>query len=70
VLQIGHRGQSKGNSDTRNLHRPADVVVNPKTNEVFVADGYGNRRVIVVDADDRSSAGTSAWRRRARGWST
>ena len=27
------------------------VVVYPKTNEVFVADGYGNRRVIVFDAD-------------------
>jgi DNA-binding beta-propeller fold protein YncE len=26
-------------------------VVWPKTNEVFVADGYGNRRVIVFDAD-------------------
>ena len=23
----------------------------PKTNEAFVADGYGNRRVIVFDAD-------------------
>ncbi len=51
VLQIGKRGQSKGNSDTRNVHRAADVVVYPKTNEVFVADGYGNRRVIVFDAD-------------------
>ena len=51
VLQIGQRGQSKGNSDTRNVHRAADVVVNPKTNEVFVADGYGNRRVIVFDGD-------------------
>lgn len=29
----------------------ADVTVYPKTNEVFVADGYGNRRVIVFDAD-------------------
>jgi DNA-binding beta-propeller fold protein YncE len=51
VLQIGKRGQSKGNSDTRNVHRASDVVVSPKTNEVFVADGYGNRRVIVFDGD-------------------
>ena len=51
VLQIGKRGQSKGNTDTRNVHRASDVVVNPKTNEVFVADGYGNRRVIVFDGD-------------------
>ena len=51
VMQIGRSGQSKGNKDTKNLHRPADAYVYPKTNEVFVADGYGNRRVIVFDAD-------------------
>jgi DNA-binding beta-propeller fold protein YncE len=51
VMQIGHKGQSKGNTDTNNLNGPADVTVYPKTNEVFVADGYGNRRIIVFDAD-------------------
>jgi DNA-binding beta-propeller fold protein YncE len=51
ILQIGHSAQSKGNSDTTNLNLPADVTVYPKTNEVLVADGYGNRRVIVFDAD-------------------
>jgi hypothetical protein len=51
VLQIGRSNQSKGNADTRNLHRPADAWVDPKTNELFVADGYGNHRVAVFDAD-------------------
>jgi hypothetical protein len=51
VMQIGHSGQSKGNQDTSNLNRPADAFVYAKTNELFVADGYGNRRVIVFDAD-------------------
>ena len=51
VMQIGRRGQSKGNTDTQNVHGAADAVVYPKTNEVFVADGYGNRRIIVFDAD-------------------
>src|ERR1051326_930271 len=51
LLQIGHSGQSKGNADTENLNRPADAFVYPKTNEVFIADGYVNRRVIVFDAD-------------------
>jgi DNA-binding beta-propeller fold protein YncE len=50
VMQIGHSGQSKGNKDTANLNQPADLYVYPKTNELFVADGYGNRRVIVFDA--------------------
>jgi DNA-binding beta-propeller fold protein YncE len=51
VLQIGHRGQSGGNSDTGNVHQPADVFVHAATSELFVADGYGNQRVIVFDAD-------------------
>ena len=51
VLQIGHSNQSKGNADTANVHRAADAWVYPQTNEVFVADGYGNHRVIVFDAD-------------------
>jgi hypothetical protein len=51
VLQIGKSNQSKGDADTANLHRAADAWVLPRTNEVFAADGYGNHRVIVFDAD-------------------
>jgi hypothetical protein len=51
VMQIGHSNQSKGNADTQNLHRAADAWVHPQTNELFVADGYGNHRVAVFDAD-------------------
>jgi DNA-binding beta-propeller fold protein YncE len=50
LLQIGKRGASAGNSDTANLNQAADVYVHPETNEAFVADGYGNRRIIVFDA--------------------
>jgi DNA-binding beta-propeller fold protein YncE len=51
LLQLGHAGASKGSLDTENLQQPAQVAVWPATNEVFIADGYGNRRVIVFDAD-------------------
>jgi hypothetical protein len=51
LLQIGGRNQPGGNKDTKNLERAADVDIYQKTNEAFVADGYGNRRVIVFDAD-------------------
>jgi DNA-binding beta-propeller fold protein YncE len=51
LLQIGGSNQSKGNADTKNVHRAADVWVHSQTNEAFVADGYGNHRVIVFDAD-------------------
>jgi DNA-binding beta-propeller fold protein YncE len=57
VLQIGKRDQSTGNNDTRNVYSATDLSVYPKTNEVFVADGYINRRVIVFDA------GTGAFKR-------
>src|SRR6202790_3940184 len=50
-MQIGHSGKSSGTADTNNVNGPADVFVYAKTNELFVADGYGNRRVIVFDAD-------------------
>jgi len=51
VMQIGRSNQSKGDTDTANLHRPADAWVYPRSNEIFVADGYGNHRVAVYDAD-------------------
>ncbi len=51
VMQIGESNKSTGNSDTKNLRRPADVFVYRKTNEAFVADGYANHRLIVFDAD-------------------
>ena len=51
LLQIGRRGQGTGSNDTANLGQPADMAVYAPTNEVFVADGYGNRRIIVFDAD-------------------
>jgi DNA-binding beta-propeller fold protein YncE len=57
LLQIGHKGQSQGSNDTTNVNRAADMWVWPKTNELFVADGYGNRRVVVFDAE------TGAYRR-------
>lgn len=51
LLQIGRRGASEGSLDTLNLNNAADMYVHPATNELFVADGYVNRRVIVFDAD-------------------
>jgi DNA-binding beta-propeller fold protein YncE len=51
VKEFFGKGRSKGNADTMALNRPADATIYTKTNEVFIADGYGNRRVIVLDAD-------------------
>ena len=51
VMRIGQPGTPTGSNDTAHLGRPADMAVDRETNELFVADGYGNHRVIVFDAD-------------------
>lgn len=51
LLQIGRSGKSGGSGDIANLGKPAKVLVDAATNEAYVADGYGNRRLIVFDAD-------------------
>ncbi|MET0709831.1 MAG: hypothetical protein ABWY82_23765, partial [Tardiphaga sp.] len=51
VGQIGGIGPSKGSNDTTILSRPAETFVDEAAREIYIADGYGNRRVIVFDAD-------------------
>jgi DNA-binding beta-propeller fold protein YncE len=50
VMQIGKIAPSKGSNDTTQLGKPAETAVDKDANEIYVADGYGNRRVIVFDA--------------------
>ena len=50
-MQFGQPGQSKGSNDTENFGRVAKIFVDPKENEAYIADGYGNKRVAVIDAD-------------------
>ena len=51
VLQIGQAGKTGGSNDTKLLGRPANIDVDPATNEVYIADGYLNHRVLVFDAN-------------------
>ena len=51
VLQIGKQGDQTNSNDVTRLGKPADAEVDPETNEVYIADGYFNHRVIVFDAD-------------------
>ena len=63
LLQIGNRTQCDGvngacgepglNASTETLNNPADIAVDPATDEVFIADGYGNHRVVVFDANGK-----------------
>jgi DNA-binding beta-propeller fold protein YncE len=51
LLQIGHAGKVEGSDSKTGLNRPAGVRVDAATNEVYVADGIGNHRVVVFDAE-------------------
>ncbi|MGD0965866.1 MAG: hypothetical protein ABSA57_18425 [Candidatus Acidiferrales bacterium] len=51
IKQIGKPGASKGSNDTANFKQAAKTFFDKDANEVYVADGYGNRRVVVMDAD-------------------
>ncbi len=51
VFTIGRAGETGGSDDTELLGRPSNVWVAPDTDELFVADGYGNRRIVVFDAE-------------------
>lgn len=51
VLQIGRAEAGVDSADTALLGRPADAAVDTEANEVYIADGYGNRRVIVFDSE-------------------
>jgi DNA-binding beta-propeller fold protein YncE len=51
LMQIGQSGRTAGSNSRRFLGQPADTFVDPARNEVYVADGYLNHRVIVFDAD-------------------
>lgn len=57
LLQIGKAGTTGGSNATLGglggtplLGQPADIEVDPETNEAYIADGYQNKRVLVVDA--------------------
>ena len=51
LMQFGRQGQSKGSHDTENFGQVAKIFVDPKANEAYLSDGYGNKRVAVIDAD-------------------
>ncbi|MBO0753877.1 MAG: hypothetical protein J2P53_17290, partial [Bradyrhizobiaceae bacterium] len=51
VLQIGTKVAGPDSNATGRLGSPADIAVDTAAREVFVADGYANRRVVVFDSE-------------------
>src|SRR5213595_341297 len=50
LMQIGRAGQTGGSNSPTLLGRPAHMEIDAAANELYIADGYGNKRVIVLDA--------------------
>jgi hypothetical protein len=58
VMMIGGHGAAGADSNNKDggrngtplFYLPADITVDPATNRMYVADGYGNRRVVILDA--------------------
>jgi DNA-binding beta-propeller fold protein YncE len=61
LLQIGKAGSPGADDSTTALNRPAGVDVDAAGSEVYVADGFGNHRVVVFDA------ATGAYKRQISG---
>ncbi|MES2625614.1 MAG: hypothetical protein V4628_10070 [Pseudomonadota bacterium] len=51
LLTIGKVGETGGSNDTERLGQPADMTVDTEAHEIYIADGYLNRRVIVFDSN-------------------
>jgi hypothetical protein len=59
LLQIGTKGKCDGpdgkcaspgsNASHTLLNLPADIAVNPANGDIYIADGYGNHRIVVFD---------------------
>jgi len=49
LLQIGKHGVHNGSNDVENFWQPTKIWEDVAANEMYVGDGYGNRRVIVLD---------------------
>ena len=63
LLQIGRKGVCDNsdekcgepglNHSSTLLNEPADIAVDPANGEIYIADGYGNHRVVVFDASGK-----------------
>lgn len=50
LKQIGKPGEGRDSNSTEHFSQVAEIAIDAKANEAYIADGYGNKRVAVVDA--------------------
>ncbi len=51
IMQIGESGRDPDSNASDHFGRVAKISFDPEANEAYVADGYGNKRVAVLDMD-------------------
>jgi len=51
VKELGRRGAPTSSTDLTQFGLVASLALDAEANEIYVADGYGNHRVAVLDAD-------------------
>src|SRR5204862_7725352 len=51
VKQFGFRYASAGSNDSWAYRQVAKIFVDDASNEAYISDGYGNHRVVVIDAE-------------------
>ena len=49
IREIGLPGEPTDSNSTEHFGRVAEIAIDPRANEAYIADGYGNKRVAVVD---------------------
>ena len=49
IKQIGEPGQKPDSNSTTHFGKVAEIAIDEKLKDVYVADGYGNRRVAVLE---------------------
>jgi hypothetical protein len=49
LQQIGEPGKARDSNSTTHFGQVAEIAIDEKVNEAYVADGYGNKRVVVLD---------------------
>jgi hypothetical protein len=52
LMQVGKKGVPVDSNSTDHFGQVAKIFVDAKENEAYIADGYGNKRVAVIDMDN------------------
>jgi DNA-binding beta-propeller fold protein YncE len=51
LMQVGKKGTTVDSNSTEHFGQVAKIFVDKRTNEAYIADGYGNKRVAVIDME-------------------